>query len=163
MSKQDDDVLKVLLGGLIGAAIASPKLEDKQDLERYRQMQREMNERQKKVGDLSYITKLLKNPKYDKSFIEAYRMYIFGFFRGSVILSSAIIECLLREKYGDKDFYQLIEEAKKQGFIELSEYHFLHAIRTQRNISAHDVLKDVSEDDAILVIRIVNKIMHRFI
>jgi len=126
-------------------------------------MQKEMSERQKKVGDLPYIAKLLKNPKYNSSFVEAYRMYLYGFFRGSVVVSSAIIECLLKDKYESKDFYELIEEAKKQGFIDQTNYHFLHALRTQRNISAHDVIKEVSEDDAILVIRIANKIMHKFI
>lgn len=162
-NRQDDDVMKMLLGGLIGAALASPKIEDKQDLERYRQMQRDIAEKQKKVGDLSYIAKLLKDPRYNESFVEAFRMYLFGFYRGSVILSSAIIECLLKDKYGDKDFYNLIEEAKKQNFIDQTDYHFLHAIRTQRNFSAHDVLKKVTEDDAVLVIRIVNKIMYKFI
>lgn len=163
MTRDDEDLLKMFIGGLIGAALASPKPEDKKDLEEYKRLKQEIVLRQRKVGDLPYIVKLLKNPLYVKPFTEAYKTYLYGFYRSSIILNIAIIESLLKEKYGDKDFYDLIEEAKKQSFIDQTDYHFLHAIRTQRNLSAHDILKEVSEEDAVLVIRIVNKMMYKFV
>ena len=163
MTKENDDILNMLLGGAIGAMLASPKIEDKQDLEKYRQMQKEMSERQKKVGDLSYISKLLNDPRYNKAFIESFRMYLYGFFRGAVIISSAIIECLLKDKYGNKKFKDLIEEAYKNKFVDETDYHLLHSLRSERNYSAHEILKEVTEDNAVLIIRIVNKIMYKFI
>lgn len=163
MTKQDDDVMKVLLGGFFGAVLAAPSQQDKQDLANYKQIQREISERQKKVGDLSYIVKLLKNPLYVKPFTEAYRTYLYGFYRSSVILNAAIIESLLKEKYGNKTFHELIELAFKEGFIDKTEYHLLHSVKSERNYSAHEILREVSEDNAVLVIRIVNKIMYKFI
>ena len=115
------------------------------------------------MDDLPNIKKLLQNPKYYNPFIEAYKTYSYGFYRSSVILFGAIIESLLREKYGDLKFYELIEKTKSDKFITDTDYYFLHGIRSERNSSAHEVLRETTEEDAILVIRIVNKLMERFI
>lgn len=162
MANDDDTLLGLILGGLVGAAIAAPKLEDKQDLEEYRRLKQEITSRQQKVGNLPDITKIIGSP-YNKPFMESYKMYLYGFFRGSVILSVALIESLLRDKYGDKNFNELIEVAKANGFIEQLDYHFLQAIRTQRNISAHEILREVTEEDAVIVERIVNKLLHKLL
>ena len=163
MTKDNDDkILAGILGGLVGLLAASPKIEDKQDLEKYRQFKAEVQTRQNRVGDLPNISKLLGSQYYN-AFVESYRMFLFGFYRGTVILSAAIIENLLKDKYGEKNFKELIEEAKEKNLVNQTEYHLLHALRNERNPSAHDVLKEVKEDDAILVIRITNRLMHKFV
>lgn len=162
MTKEDEDLLKFLLGGFIGAVIAAPKPQDKQDLESYRRLKQEMTLRQQKVGDLPNIYKLLGS-RYNKPFLESYKMYLYGFFRGSIILSTLIIESLLKERYGDKKFYLLIEAAKNNNLMNYTDYHFLQAIRNERNDSAHDLSREITEEDAVIVIRIVNKLLHKFL
>ena len=163
MSKSDNELLAALFGGIIGASIAAPNERDKRELQEYRILLSEINRRQQRIGDLPYIVRLLRNPLYVNPFTEAYRMYLNGFYRGAVILQTAIIDSLLKEKYGEKDFYKRIEKAHKDGFIDDADYHLLHSIRSKRNYSTHEILQEVTEEDAILVIRIVNKIMHKFI
>lgn len=158
----DNEIWAAILGGIIGAAAASPKPEEKAELQEYRTLKQEILLRQQKIGDLPNIRKLLQNHRYYNPFIEAYKTYSSGFYRSSVILFSAIIESLLREKYGDLKFYELIEKAKIDNFITETDYYFLHGIRSERNISAHEILREITEEDAILVIRIVNKLMERF-
>jgi len=95
------------------------------------------------------------------------------------VVASALIESMLREKFEGgifgiifveaitkkkekrKNFYGLIEEAKKQEFLSQSEYYFLHGLRSERNDSVHDVLREISEGDAVIILNIAIKIIDK--
>lgn len=163
MSKNNDDFAALVFGGLIGAAMAAPKPEEKQELQEYRNLKQEIALRQQKLGGIPNLTKIIARPEYYNSFIEAYKMYLHGFFRGSSIISSALLESILREKFGDLKFYNLIEEASKQNLISKGEYHFLHGIREERNESAHEILKEVREEDCNIILRLTIRLMERLL
>lgn len=178
---QNDALLAMILGGFIGAAISSPNPADKQALANYKAFQSQINLRTQKIQlTQEFISKLGKKPEYYNAFIESYRAYYYGLFRSSVSVASALIESTLKEKFEKspanlfaeslnkektkiKAFYDLIEEAKKTNLIEESDYHFLHGLRSQRNNSVHEVLKEVSELDAVMVLNITIKIIGKLI
>jgi hypothetical protein len=160
---QDNEVWSAVLGGLVGALLASPKSEDKQDLKEYRSLKQEITIRQQKIGIFPDFSKLNQKPQYYNTFIESYKAYSFGLFRSSVIVASALIESMLKEKFGDKKFYDLIEEAKKQKIISEMEYYLLHGLRSERNDSAHGVLREIQEGDAIMILQITIKVIGKLI
>ncbi|MFA5070909.1 MAG: hypothetical protein WC511_00890 [Candidatus Pacearchaeota archaeon] len=178
---ENNELLAALIGGFIGAAIASPNPVDKQALENYKAFQNQINLRTQKVPvNQNLLSQLGKKPEYYSAFIESYRSYSYGLFRSSVSVASALIESILREKFEGsfanlisemiskerfkgKNFYELIEEAKKTKLIEGPDYHFLHGLRSQRNNSVHDVLKDVSELDAVTILNITIKIIWKLV
>ena len=55
-----------------------------------------------------------------------------------------------------KTFYELIESAKELNLIDKIEHSFLHGLRGQRNDSAHEIFKEVSEQDEIIILNITN-------
>jgi len=178
---QNDELLAMILGGFIGAAISAPNPEDKKALENYKAFQSQINLRSQKIPlTQDFISKIGKKPEYYNAFIESYRAYSYGLFRSSVAVASALIESVLRDKFESvlanlfaesltkekpkrKAFYELIEEAKKTNLIEDSDYHFLHGLRSQRNNSVHEILKEVSEIDAVMVLNIAIKIIGKII
>lgn len=178
---KDDELLAMILGGFIGAALASSNPADKQALENYKAFQSQINARSQKIQlTQEIISKLGKKPEYYNAFIESYRAYSYGLFRSSVSVASVLIESILREKFENsfanllteaitkekskkKNFYDLIEDAKKTSLIEEVDYHFLHGLRSQRNDSVHEILKEVSELDSIMVLNIAIKIIWKLI
>jgi len=178
---QNNELLAMILGGFIGAAISSPNPADKQALENYKAFQSQINFRSQKIPlTQELISKLGKKPEYYNAFIESYRAYSYGLFRSSVAVASALIETTLRDKFEKnladlfseaitkekpkrKTFYNLIEDAKKTGLIEESDYHFLHGLRSQRNNSVHEVLTEVSELDSVMILNIAIKIIGKLI
>lgn len=180
----EDGLIGALIGGILGAALASPKPEDKRALEEYRALQAQINLRTQKIPiSQELINKLGRKPEYYNAFIESYRAYSYGLFRSSVTVASALIESMLRERFeggfagffveaaakqkGEtikkKNFFGLIEEAKKEKIIEEPDYYFLHGLRSQRNDYVHDVLKEVSELDNVTILNITTKIIGRLI
>ena len=180
----EDGLIGALIGGILGAALASPKPEDKKALEEYRAFQSQINSKVQRVPvSQDLINKLGRRPEYYNSFIESYRAYSYGLFRSSNVVASALIESMLRERFEGgiagvfaqafarrerkevkkKNFFGLIEEAKKEKIIEDSDYYFLHGLRSQRNDSAHDVLKEVSELDSATILNIAIKIIGKLI
>ncbi|PMB76225.1 MAG: hypothetical protein C0177_07280 [Fervidicoccus fontis] len=160
---KDDEIGAMILGGIIGAILAAPKPEEKQELQQYRNLKTQISLRQQRVGVLPSLSKIMSKPMIHSLFTEAYRTYLFGFFRSSVILSSALLELLLKEKFGDKRFFELIELAKKEALINEIEYHFLHGVRLQRNDAIHNFEKEIREEDALIALRIaidaINKLV----
>lgn len=118
--------------------------------------------RQQRIGDPPPLKIMLK-PQVYNLFIEGYRTYLFGFFRSSVIVCSALIEWLLKEKFGDKRFFELIELAKKENLISENEYYFLHGIRTERNDAVHNYSRTIEEQDSIIVLKIVMKMIDKLV
>jgi len=57
----NDEIWAAIFGGLIGAALASPKPEDKQALENYKRFQQEINARQRKITTLPDFNKLAQS------------------------------------------------------------------------------------------------------
>ena len=178
---QNDTLLAMILGGFLGAAMSAPNPADKQALENYKAFQSQINLRSQKIPlTQEIISKLGRKPEYYNAFIESYRAYSYGLFRSSVSVASALIESILREKFENsltnlfaealtkekvnkKTFYDLIEEAKKTKLIEEPDYHFIHGLRSQRNNSVHEILKEVSELDAVMVLNIAIKIIGKLI
>lgn len=159
---QDSEIWAAIFGGLIGAALAKPKPEDQQNLEKYKTLQLEINTRQQKITLLPDFSKLNRRPEYYNAFIESYKAYSFGLFRSSVVVASVLTESILKEKYGNKKFYDLIEDAKDKEITGL-EYYLLHGLRSERNDSVHDVLREIREEDAIMILNIVIKIIGKLI
>lgn len=158
----NEELWAAILGGLVGAAIAKPKPEDQEDLARYRTLQQEINTRQQKIISLPDFNKLNRKPEYYNAFIESYRAYSFGLFRSSVVVASVLIETILKEKYGTKKFYELIEDARGKEITDL-EYYLLHGLRSERNDSVHDVLREVREEDAIMILNITIKVIGKLV
>jgi len=159
----NDEIWAAIFGGVVGAALAAPKPEDKQDLEIYRRQKQEILLRQQKIGKLPDALGLFNKAEYYNTFIEAYKMHLHGFFRGSIIVSTAVIESLLKDKYGDKKFYELIEKANSDKIIGLMDYHLLHGLRSERNDSTHNILREIREEDSQLVLQIVIRLINTII
>ncbi|MDD4290591.1 MAG: DUF4145 domain-containing protein [Patescibacteria group bacterium] len=177
----DDNLISALLGGFVGLALASPSKEDKQALENYNAFQQQINLRLQKISlSQEILSKLGKKPEYYNAFIESYRAYSYGLFRSSVVVSSALIENILREKFEGSlvnliiktaskkkvkknNFYELIESAKELNLINKIEHSFLHGLRGQRNDSAHEIFKEVSEQDAIIILNITIKMVGKLL
>ena len=159
---QDNELWAAIFGGLIGAALTKPKPEDQQDLAKYKALQQEINARQQKITALPDFNKLNRKPEYYNAFIESYKAYSFGLFRSSVVVASVLIETILKEKYGSKKFYDLIEDARNKEITDL-EYYLLHGLRSERNDSVHDVLREIREEDAIMILNIVIKIIGKLV
>jgi hypothetical protein len=160
-SRDESEFWAMIFGGIMGAALAAPKPEEKQELQEYRNFKQQIAIRRQKIGDMPSLQKLMAKPSVYNALTEAAKMYMFGFFRGSVVLCSAIIEALLKEKFGDDKFYDLIEKAKGTKLLASSETHYLHALRLERNDFAHNVLREVNEDDALLILKITNRIIDK--
>jgi hypothetical protein len=162
MSK-DNELWAAIFGGLVGAAIASPKPEDKKDLEEYRKLRQEIQIRQQKIGIFPNYFKLVQKPEYYNAFIESFNTYSSGFFRSSVIISSALIESLLKEKYGNLIFADLIKKAGEEKIISEFEYHLLEGIRIQRNDTVHNILGEIREEDSSLILQITIRILNKLL
>jgi len=158
----DDQAWAMILGGLIGAGLAAPKPQEKQELQEYRNLKQQLWLRQQKLGSLPDLEKLRTRPQFYNSFVEAYKMYLHGFFRGSAILCSALIESLLKEKYNSKNFYELIKEAENK-LLTKAEAHYLHGLRLERNDFVHDILCEVNEGDSQLILRITIKLLNKIL
>ena len=102
MANNDDFWGGIILGGLMGAGLASPKPKEKQELQQFRLIQQQLLARKQRVGDLSILDKLIQKPSSFNLFVESCNMFIYGFFRGASVFSSAVIENLLKEKYKEK-------------------------------------------------------------
>jgi len=158
----DDQAWAMILGGLIGAGLAAPKPQERQELQEYRNLKQQLWLRQQKLGSLPDLEKLRARPQFYNSFVEAYKMYLYGFFRGSAILCSVLIESLLKEKYGSKKFYELIKEAENK-LLTKAEVYYLHGLRLERNDFVHDILCEVKEEDSQLILRITIKLLNKIL
>lgn len=163
MTQDETNLGTLLFGGIIGAALAAPKPGEKMELQNYRNFNRQIESRRLRMGELTSLQKLIVKPPIYNAFLEAINMFMFGFYRGSAILCSVIIETMLKNKYGNNKFYNLIEKAKENQLLTGSENHYLHGLRMERNDFAHDALKEVSEEDVLLIIKITNKIIEKLI
>jgi len=160
---ESNEVWAVILGGIIGAGLASPKPEDKRDLAEYRAIKQQTLLRQQNLGKLPELDKLRPKPQLYNLFIEAYRCHVSGFFRASSILSAALLESVLKEKYGEKKFYMLIDEAEKNKGVTTAEKHYLQAIRLERNNFVHNVTREVLETDSQLVLQITIRLIDKLL
>lgn len=157
----NDDGWALLLGGLIGAGLASPNPQQKQVDDQYRQYFQQVNLRSQKLGELPRLELLKMKEKFYSVFIESYKMHIHGFFRGATILATSLIEAILKERFGTKKLKDLIDEAKEAKLITVGEFHYLHGIRHERNNVVHEVFNEVSEDDSALIMRITIKLLNK--
>jgi hypothetical protein len=176
---ENEEIWASIIGGVVGAAIAAPSKEDKELLNEYKKLKSEINLRLSKIPILPNYEKLSQSPLYYNAFRESYRAYSYGLYRSSVTGASVLIETMLRGKFEGatmrlilmdntpekkkKTFYELIELAKKSDIISVMEYHLLHGLRGERNDSVHDALREINEEDAVLIlqiaIRIINKLL----
>lgn len=160
---KDDQAWAMILGGLIGAGLAAPKPEERQELQEYRNIKQQLLLRQQRLGALPDLEKLRARPQLYNSFVETYNMYLYGFFRGSAILCAVLIESLLKEKYGVKNFYELIKEAEQNKILAQAEVYYLHGLRLERNDFVHDILCEVKEEDSQLILRITIKLLNKIL
>lgn len=160
---QNDELWTLLLGGFAGYMLATSKPEDKKELQEYRDFKQQLQIRQHKIGVLPSLQAVMAKPTIYTTYIEATKMFMFGFFRGSAILCSAIIETLLTEKFGEGKFVDLITKAKEAQVITDADAYYLHGLRLERNDFVHNVLREVTEEDALLILKITNKIIDKIV
>ena len=94
---KDDEIGAMIVGGLLGAGLSAPKPEEKAELQEYRQLKQQWLSRKQKLGEMSVLEKLQAKPKFRAVFVESCNMYIYGFFRSSSIMGSALMESMLKE------------------------------------------------------------------
>lgn len=163
MTSDDDAMLAAVIGGFAGAMLASPSQEDKQLLANAKYALQEMRRRELSLGLLPPLAKLRTDSLAYNIFIEAYNMYLHGFFRAAAVFSTAVLEHLLGKKYGKGNFVELIEKAHKEGIYRQGETHYLHGLRIDRNSFLHDITREVREEDArvtlSLTMRLIDKVL----
>ena len=162
MASQDDVWAALILGGLVGAALAK-KPEEKKEQRAYPSLEQQALLRQQKIGNFPSLENVKSKPEVYNIFVESARMFSFGFFRGSSILASALIESVLREKFGEMRFADLIEKSKTDGLVLEPDYHYLHALRSQRNDFVHNVFVEVKEEDALLMLQITVRLLNKIL
>lgn len=163
MANNDDFWGAILLGGLMGAGLASPKPKEKQELQQFRAVQQQLLARKQRVGDLSILDKLRQKPSSFNLFVESCNMFVYGFFRGASVFSSVVIENLLKEKYNEKNFKRLIEKAKEDKLIETAEEHYLNGLRLDRNSLVHNASREINESESLMIIQIAIRIMEKIL
>ena len=163
MANKDDFWGGVILGGLMGGALASPKPEEKQELQQYRATQQQFLARKQRIGNLSILDKLRQEPASFNLFVESCKMFTYGFFRGACVFSILVIENLLRKKYNEKNFKTLIEKAKEDKLIELTEEHYLNGLRLDRNSLIHDASREINETESLMIIQLAMRIMQKIL
>ncbi|MBP2030029.1 hypothetical protein J2755_000963 [Methanohalophilus levihalophilus] len=174
----------LILGGILGAVFASTKPEDKQkianydrllletkhlkeehskaieDAEKYREMMNYLEQNRAKLGDTSGLGFLDVHPAAKSLFNEAFNMFLYGFNRAACVFAIATIENILSLKYGDKmTFYDMVEKAKKDGFISESNKHYLHGLRSDRNSLIHDCRHEISEDESLILMKLTIRVI----
>ncbi len=163
MTNESDFWSGIILGGLMGASLASAKQSEKEELEQCRTEKQQRLMRKQRIGDLSILNKLRQKPFSYNVFVESCNMFICGFFRGACVFSVAVIENLLREKYEDNNFKALIEKAKKDNLIDQTEEHYLNGLRLDRNELIHDISREISENESLMIIHLAIRVMRKIL
>ena len=164
MPRSDDIAGALLLGGLLGAALASSPPGEKAELAEYRNIKAQVANRINRIGDLSVLEKLKTKPHLSNLFREVVGMHSNGFYRGSSLFCSVIMEDALREQLGAKENYaELIDHAKEKRLISASEAHYLNGTRTDRNNLAHNATLDCSEEESLMTILITKKVLQSLV
>jgi hypothetical protein len=163
MANNDDFWGGIILGGLMGAGIASPKPEEKQELQQYRATQQQLLARKQRIGNLNILDRLRQKPSSFNLFVESCNMFIYGFFRGACVFSIAVIENELREKYKEENFKKLIDKAKDDKLIEPTEEHYLNGLRLDRNSLVHNASREINENESLMIIHLAIRIMERIL
>ena len=154
-----------IVAGLVGAILAAPK-EEKQELEYYRNIKRQISARIEKIKNpenSDILNKLEQKPHLCNLFKEAYNMFGSGFFRSAFVFSVMVIENILREKYGKGNFENLIEEAKKDNLIESGDKLRLDSLRVDRNNLIHDASREIDESESLFLIQLSIRIMNKIL
>ena len=159
----DDFWGALILGGLVGAGLAAPKQEEKQELEECRNTKQQILARKGRIGNLDILSRLIRKPPLYDLFTEACSMFSYGFFRGASVFSVVVIENILREKYKEGNFEDLIKEAKKDNLIELGDKHYLDALRVSRNNLIHDASREINENESLFLIQLSIRIMNKIL
>lgn len=174
MGNEDEgQVGALIVGGVLGALLATPKPEERQWLD-YR---KECSDRSKIINHLIPSSSV---PEIVKSYIhESRQLFCLGYFRSSSIVSAISVEVALKEKYKTnliplqaenksertepKGFYQLLEWAQQQNLLSKDTFGMVDGLRILRNEEyIHPKDGKVSLDDAQLMhsiaIRAANQI-----
>lgn len=166
MGGEDKLLFSALFSGLIGAALAAPKPEERQALAEYEALKKQVQLRKESLGQLPDIPNLsiYDNTDIYNLFSESYRMYLYGFSRAASVFAVATIEHVLRKKYpAEKNFFNLIGMAEKEGVIKAAEKSYLDGLRMDRNQFIHNLAQPVSEDDARFVLRLTMRILQKIV
>jgi len=160
-NSMNEDIVKLIIGGVFGAAIALPNATDREAVKYYTELKQFTEKRKMSLGDILISKWIVQDIIVDNTLREAIQMYIYGSNKGSSFLCIAILESKLREKYKSEAFAYLIKQAKEDKLISESDYYFLNALRMDRNYLAHNILNDFTENDAQITIKLVIKILNK--
>ncbi|OGU29040.1 MAG: hypothetical protein A2057_05410 [Ignavibacteria bacterium GWA2_35_9] len=155
-----DELPLLFLGGLIGAGLAAPKPSETVAIKDYNRIFEFIDKRKRGLGDFTIEPFLLYDKKVFNVLNEAFQMYLNGSNKGSSFLCIAILESKLREKYGMKNFEEMILKAKEDKLISSSQFHFLNGLRIDRNFIVHNIFEEFSEEDAQITFRLVIRFLN---
>lgn len=156
----NDDAINIVLGGLLGIGLALPNATDREAIKYYNSLRQFIENRKSSLGDILISKKIIQDRSVNNTLNEAMQMYLYGSNKGSSFLCIAILESKLREKYGLRNFEELIERAKDEKIFSNSEYHFLNGLRIDRNSIAHNVFADFTENDAQITFKLVIRLLN---
>lgn len=119
--------------------------------------------RKQQINELHISDKFDQKSESYNIFTESCDMFIYGFFRGASVFFSFTIESLLREKYKENNFKKLIEKAQKDGLIKQSDEHYLNGLRLDRNSLVHNSSREINENESLMIIHIVIRLMEKIL
>ena len=163
MVSTDDVIMTAVGAGLLGMLAASPTVEDQNLLKSAKEAQRVFNARQQRLGTFPHLVQLANDPDAHRAFSEACNLYLYGFFRQAAGTASAVIEHLLKKKYGDEKFVALIENAGKEGILTQNDIHCLQLIRLDRNDYVHNIHQPIVENDALITIHLAARLAGKLV
>jgi hypothetical protein len=91
----------------------------------------------------------------EKTIFESIQLYAQRYYRWSYLAAASVVENILRGQMQGSDFNSIITAAEKEQLISKSDFHFLHAIRIDRNGFIHDLSKTPSIGDAKTMLCVV--------
>jgi hypothetical protein len=156
----NEDFSLLVLGGLIGAGLVSPNPTDIEAKNNYNRILQYVEKRKGGLGNFEILPPLARDKKVFNVLEEAFQMYLNGSNKGSSFLCIAILESKLREKYSLKNFEELISKAKDEKIISTGEFHFLNGLRVDRNLIAHNIFEDFSENDAQITFKLTVRLLN---
>ena len=138
-------------------------LEERSLFDEFKNEQFLINRRLQNLGELKISERLKNDQQIIGYFDEALHLYLKGHFKYSCVSCAILIEILLKKRFGDKRFVDLINEASKADIITKSDTHHLQAIRLDRNDYVHSIGQEVSEVDSKIILLISIKIINKIV
>lgn len=136
-------------------------LTDKNLIQDFKKEKRLKESRLSSLGNIGINPKIANYPNIRQFLDEAIQLFLNGYFRNSCISCAIVMESLLKLKFPNLKFVDLIKEANQQGLISKSDKSHLDGIRLDRNDFVHSLNHNANENDAKIIILITSRILNK--